>query len=255
MKILVLLKETFAAGSRIVLVSPTEIDDRDISYSINPYDEHALEEAIRIKEKHGGEITVFLAAREQAAASLRDALALGADRAILLVADITGRKDSLITSKILVDAIKEEGDFDLILSGWTDIDEKNAQVPGRLSESLQIPFINIVTEIMEIKCLERKITCRREGDGCDEIIEAEMPALISVQKNINEPRYPKVQDILEAGKKKIELRRINTAEEDDGIAIRYELVGKKRARIRFDSSDPKKTARELVEKLMEAKVL
>ena len=252
MKILVLLKETLATGSKIVLSSPVKIDDSEVQYTTNPYDEHALEEAVRIKEKYGGEIEVLSAGRQDAASILRNALALGADRAVLVIA---GVKDSSDTSRVLAETIKERATFDLILAGWTDVEIKDSQVPGRLSEFLQVPLINIVNEIIGIDCAERKITCRREGDGQDEIIEATLPALISVQKNINEPRYPKVQDIIEAGKKKIDMRSANIAADSNDLVIRYTPVRKKRLGVRFDSSDPRKTARALVQKLLESKAL
>lgn len=251
MKILVLLKETFATDFKVVLKSPDKIDETLVTYIVNPYDEYALEEAVKIKEELGGEVILYTVGREETAATLKNALAMGADRAILITA---GAKDSLTVTELLTETIKQKDpDFDLILAGWIAIDDNNAQVPGRLSTLLGIPLVNVVTKLnVDIK--QRKILCEREADGVQEIVEAGLPAVVAVQKGINVPRYPTVQNILQAKKKKIEVISPEITGERKTV-IRYELPRKRNAVHLFDDADPQLAVSRLVQKLREDKVL
>jgi electron transfer flavoprotein beta subunit len=251
MKILVLLKETFATDFKVVLTPAGKIDDTQVSYIVNPYDEYALEEAVRIKEDMGGEVVLYTAGRYDAVATLKNALAMGADRAVLIK---TKAKDSLTVTKLLAETIKkEDNDFHLILAGWIAVDDNNAQVPGRLSTLLGVPLVNVVTNI-KIDINQRKILCEREGDGVQEFVEVELPAIIAVQKGINVPRYPTVQNILQAKKKKIQIISPEVERKDNSV-ITYQLPRKRKAALLFDNSDLQQAVFQLVQKLQEDKVL
>jgi len=248
LKIIVLVKETFDTEAKILLESPNNISQKDVKYIINPYDEFAIEEALRIVEKFGGEVILCSVGREDSQITIRSGLALGADRAKLIV---SGATDSITVSKFLAQSISQEG-FDLILAGWVAIDDNNAQVPARLSELLQIPLVNVV---IEIEISEDKIICRRDSDDKIEIVETGLPAIIAVQRGINEPRYPTVKNILQAKKKKIEFLYMEKIKEKVNINISYDVIQSKRKGLLIDGSSPQKAVTILVEKLKEAKVL
>ncbi|MFZ5752914.1 MAG: electron transfer flavoprotein subunit beta/FixA family protein [Bacillota bacterium] len=251
MKILVLLKETFATDFKVVLTPAGKIDDTQVSYIVNPYDEYALEEAVKIKEDMGGEVILYTVGRKDGAATLKNALAMGADRAMLITA---GAKDSQTVTELLAETIKQKDpDFDLILAGWIAIDDNNAQVPGRLSTLLGLPLVNVVTKL-NINIKQRKILCEREADGVQEIVEVELPAVIAVQKGINVPRYPTVQNILQARKKKIQIIFPEVENKHDSV-ITYQIPRKRKAALLFDNSDPQQAVFQLVQKLQEDKVL
>jgi len=206
MKILVLVKETFDTEARIELDSTGKIVDTNIKKIMNPYDEYAVEEAIQIKEKQGAEITVISLGPDKAVDILRQALAMGADKAVLLNDPAFLGGDEYSRAKILAKAINEI-EYDLILAGWVAIDDGSAQIASRVAEILNIPQITVVTNLQFVA---GKVLADREIDGGIEKIEATLPVLITVQKGINEPRYPSFKGIMQAKKK--ELKKISSAD-------------------------------------------
>jgi len=167
---------------------------------INPFDENAIEEALRLREKIGGRVTVISMGPPQAETSLRKALAMGVDRAILLSDKSFAGSDTLATSYTLAMAIKKLGKFDLILSGNQAIDGDTAQVGPGLAEWLNLPQI---TYARKIEVNEKKIRAERTLEDSFELVESPLPALITVTKEINEPRYPSLKGVLRARKEKI----------------------------------------------------
>lgn len=251
MRIIVLLKELFDTDSRIVLTPDGDLDNSSVRYAINPYDEYALEEAVLLKEQYGGEVIIYTLGREEAVPNIKGSLAIGADRAVLIKSKA---KDSINISQSLANSIAaNDGDFDLILAGWVSVDNNNAQVPARISQLLNIPLVNVVTDL-KINHETGIITCRRESENQQEIIEVKIPAVVTVQKGINKPRYPTVQNILESYKKEI---RICTAKAQDlkGVSLKYRLPVKSKLGYRIDGTDPNKAVGELIAKMQEAKAL
>jgi len=167
---------------------------------INPEDKHALEEALRIKEKNNAKITVLTMGPPQAEVALREALAMGADEAILLGDRKFAGSDTWATANALSCAVKKIGNYDLILCGRQAIDGDTAQVGPQLAEAIQIPQ---VTYGQKIEILENKAKVERELEDGYEIIETPLPALITVTQNINHPRYPSLQGIDAAFEKEI----------------------------------------------------
>lgn len=252
MKIIVLVKETFATDTNIILTSNGEIDNSSQKYILNPYDEHAVEEAVRIKEKFGGEVVLYTVGREEAVPNIKGALAFGADRAVIIN---SGIKDSGSISNLLGQTIvREEESFDLILAGWIAVDDNNAQVPARLGVILGVPCVNGVTEI-RINGGENKLSCLREGENIKELVEVGLPAVVAVQKGINNPRYPTVQNILQAKKKKIKVIEQDILENHLTPQIYYRLPHRSKAGYLINGSEPEKAVAELVSRLQEAKVL
>lgn len=197
MKIAVLLKQTFDTEAKITIDSKGQISRQGVSLIINPYDEYAVEEALRLKEKNGGEVTVVSAGAPEAQDALRQALAMGADKAVLITDDALAGGDEYTAAVVLAKALGAM-EFDLVLAGWRAIDDGSSQVAVRVAELLGLPQANVVTRL-EVE--GGKATATREIEGGSEVLEVPLPALITAQKGLNEPRYPSMKGIMQAKKK------------------------------------------------------
>jgi len=171
---------------------------------INPFDEYAIEEALRLKEKHGGTVKVITMGPPWAADALRDAIAMGADEGWLATDRVFGGADTWATSLTLAKCIQKMGPYDLIICGLKTTDGDTGQTGPEMAEHLDIPHACYVSEIKELK--DRKITLRRNMDDGVETLEATLPLLLSVGKDINQPRLATLRGRLKA--KKAEIREI-----------------------------------------------
>ncbi|MEC0091723.1 electron transfer flavoprotein subunit beta/FixA family protein [Paenibacillus macquariensis] len=196
MNIYVILKQTFDTEEKIV-IQDGEISDDGVKYVINPYDEYAVEEAIRQKEQHGGSITVVSIGPIRTAEALRTALALGADEAVLITDDRIG-SDEFSISKVLAAYFANNQPYDLILGGNFSIDNGGGQVAIRLSQLLQIPH---VSSIIKIDVSSDHAIVLRDSEGDTETVKVTLPALFTAQQGLNEPRYPSLPGIMKAKKK------------------------------------------------------
>jgi len=167
---------------------------------INPFDENAIEEALRLREKHGGKVTVMTMGPPQAETALRSALAMGADEAVLLTSRDFGGADTLATSYTLCAAIRKLGEFDLVICGRQAFDGDTGQVGPGLAEHLGIPQI---TYAIQVEMTDGRCRVRRLLEDGFEVVEARRPVLLTVVKQINEPRYPRLRNVLAAKKKQI----------------------------------------------------
>ncbi|WP_124726997.1 electron transfer flavoprotein subunit beta/FixA family protein [Staphylospora marina] len=259
MNILVCLKQTFDTEEKITLENG-RISEDGVEFVINPYDEYAVEEAIRLKEKHGGEVTVITVGPERAEQALRTAMAMGADKGIIVdLEDVEEELDEHSIAKILATTIKEECDeFDIILCGYMAVDDGSAQVGPRLAELLDIPHIST---IVKLDIDGDKVTVEKDVEGDVETIESKLPILVTAQQGLNEPRYPSLPGIMKAKKKplsRIEPDDLDLDEEE--ISARTEtlevfLPPKKQAG-KILQGDIKDQVRDLVHLLhTEAKVI
>ncbi len=196
MKILVCLKQTFDTEAKVVLDGNGKIDRKGVSMIVNPYDEFAVEEALKIVEKDGGSVTVVSVGDAGTQDALRQALAMGADDAVLVDAGDT-ELDEYSTATILAKAISGL-EYDLVLGGFRAIDDGSAQVCGRVAEILNIPVVNVITKL---EVAGGKATATREIEGGNEVVEVALPAVFTAQKGLNEPRYPSMKGIMKAKKK------------------------------------------------------
>ncbi len=164
---------------------------------INPFDENAVEEALRVKEKCGGKVTVISMGPPQVESTLRDTLAMGVDEVILISDRAFAGADTLATSYTLGRTIEKYlSDYDLIIFGKQAIDGDTAQVGPGVADYLNIPQMTYVVKIEEVS--ENKLIVKRELEEGYEIIESKMPAVITVIKGINEPRYPSLKGKMKA---------------------------------------------------------
>lgn len=198
MNIVVCLKQTFDTEEKIV-IEDAKIREDGVEFIVNPYDEYAVEEAIQLKEAHGGEVTVITIGPDRAEQALRTALAMGADRAIL-INDESLFGDEHTTAKVLAAAIKKLS-FDIIIVGYMAVDDGSAQVGPRLAEELGIPHISTITKLTiegEVARVEKDV----EGDVA--YMKTTLPALFTAQQGLNEPRYPSLPGIMKAKRKPLD---------------------------------------------------
>jgi electron transfer flavoprotein beta subunit len=174
------------------------IDPSGVHYMLNPYDEFAVEEALKIRDVEGGEVLVVSLGGEACRESLRKALAMGADRAVLLKDD--AERDSYALAKGLAEYLRQQ-EPDLILVGKQSIDYDNQQVGGLLAGFLGLPSVGVV---VKLEISGGAVAAEREIEGAHERVEASLPCVISTQRGLNEPRYPSLKGIMQAKKKTIE---------------------------------------------------
>jgi len=186
---------------------------------MSDFDKNALEEAIRIKEKLGGEIITLTVSSEDAKAVLREGLALGADKAYWLNDPALQGTDTWGTAYVLAEMVKKIGEFDLILCGDSSLDSFSGLVGPRLSEMLNVPQI---TSVGKVTVEGDAVIAERSLEDASETVKAKMPALISVTREINQPRIPSLMMIMKASKKEIvgwSLKDLNVTAEKIGSRI------------------------------------
>lgn len=257
MNIYVLLKRTFDTEEKINVVDG-QIDDEGAEMIINPYDEYAVEEAIHQRDEHGGEVTVVTIGDSDSEKQLRTALAMGADRAVLInTEDDLEDGDQYTTARIL-ETYFEENEADLILGGNVAIDEASGQVGPRLAERLGISY---VTTIVSLEIDGEVATVEKDVEGDVEVIEAKLPLLVTCQQGLNEPRYPSLPGIMKAKKKpldELELDDLDLEEEDVEAKTRtiQIFMPEEKQAGKMLEGEPKEQVQELVQLLKdEAKVL
>jgi electron transfer flavoprotein beta subunit len=178
------------------------IDRSSASGEINPFDLNALEAAVQLKDKLGGTVTTISMGPPQAESSLRDSLARGADRAILLAGKEFAGADTWATSYVLASAIKKLGKFDIIICGEKTVDGDTGQVGPEIGEWLSIPHIAYVSEVQEVNATGITVVAEMESDHY--AIQSPFPTLLTVTKDVNVPRLPSFQDKMKARKAEIE---------------------------------------------------
>jgi electron transfer flavoprotein beta subunit len=177
--------------------------DETVKFIINPYDEHALEQALLIREGKGGsEVIAVTVGKEAAAGTLRSALAMGADRGILVKTDAYFT-DSLETGRLLKRAIELDGSPGLIFTGKQSVDTEGMQVPFRLAALLDLP---VVVDVVAFSMAGGVVTVEREGEGgVREVIEMTAPCVVGAAKGLNRPRCPTLPEMMKAKKKDIKI--------------------------------------------------
>lgn len=259
MNILVCLKQTFDTEERIT-VAQGRVQEDGAEFVINPYDEYAVEEAIRLKEEHGGEVTLITIGPERAEQALLKAMAMGADKSIIVNIDELGDSvDEHTIAHILAGTIKQQNlAFDLILCGYMAVDDGSAQVGPRLAELLNIAHIST---IVKLTVNGDEAIVEKDVEGDLEHLTAKLPLLLTAQQGLNDPRYPSLPGIMKAKKKpltRLELDDLSLSAEE--IAAKTEttstyLPPKKQAG-KILQGDINAQAKELVQLLRsEAKVI
>ncbi len=218
MKIVVCVKQVPDTTTRVQVASDgCSVEESGITWILNPYDEFAVEEALRRKEACGGEVIVVCLGPDRASAAIRTCLAMGADRGIHISDPAAQKTDPLGTAKILA-AVIAPLQPDVVLMGKYSIGEDNAQTPSILAEKLNLPQ---VSGAVAIEWKDGQVVAKRDIEGGVEVIACSLPAVISTHKGINEPRYPSLKGIMAAKKKEIQEVKLS------GLGLTEEQVGAK----------------------------
>jgi len=170
---------------------------------INPFDTYAIEEGLRLKEQFGGKVTIVSMGPPQAAEALKEAVAMGADEAILLSDRAFAGSDTWATAYTLANAIRKIGAFDIILCGKQAIDGDTGQVGPGIARQLNIPQLTYVFKIRKLDPESKEVVVERLLEEGREVVETALPALLTVVKDINQPRYPTFMGIRRAAKMQI----------------------------------------------------
>lgn len=174
------------------------IDPAGVTYIINPYDEFAVEAALQLKEKHGGETIVLSVGKDSNKEAIKKAYAMGIEKGILIKTE--NDLDSYAVARNLADVLKEINP-DMVLFGKQSIDYDDSMVGSLTAEMLGIPSVSVV---VSINVDGSKVTCEREIEGGKEVVESSLPAAITAQRGLNNPRYPNLKGIMAAKSKPIE---------------------------------------------------
>lgn len=205
MDIVVLMKRVPATESIVQIADDgASIKTDGIKWVMNPYDEFAVEEALRIRQEQGGTVTIVSVGPDKTVETIRTGLAMGADKGILVNDPAALECDGLGLAKILAAVIKELP-HDLIIGGMRAVDDDNYLVGPAVAEFLNIPNVSMVTS-QEIA--DGKIRCQRDVEGGKMVVEAALPALITAQRGLNEPRYASLPGIMKAKKKPIDTKTL-----------------------------------------------
>ena len=262
MNVIVLLKQVPDTETKIqVKPGETSISTDGVTYVINPYDEYAIEEALKIKEAAGeGSVTLVTVGWDKAGEALRTGLAMGADKAVHLNDAAFLGGDACSTAVALGKAIAKL-DCDLVLCGKQAIDNDNHQVGVRVAEVLGVPHIAVVTKL---DLEDGKAVAHREIEGGSEVVEVPLPAVITCQKGLNEPRYASLKGLMKAKKKPLETKApadIDVSADEVGGAgakttVLTMAMPPEREAGRIVEGEPEDAAKEVVKLLREeAKVI
>ncbi|MBN1527510.1 MAG: electron transfer flavoprotein subunit beta/FixA family protein [Thermoleophilaceae bacterium] len=201
MRVLVCVKRVPLTGGRMVLTEDDQaLETRHLGFTISPHEECGVEEAVRLVEQHGGEVTVLALGPPEAEEQIRDTLAIGADRGILVATD-GGEWDPQATAAAIVAAVRAEEEFDLIVFGNESADSGNYQVGIRVAHALGRP---VVTGLKGLSVEDGVARCEQEVPGGRDVYRVPLPAVVSVLEGINLPRYPSVPAKLRARSKPVE---------------------------------------------------
>ncbi len=187
-------------AERTLRAEDSRLDRASVDGVINELDEYAIEEGLRQAEAHGGEVTILSMGPEKTSESIRKALSMGADKAVHLVDEALAGSDALATSLALATVLRRLG-FDLVILGAEATDARTGVLAAMLAERLGVPQLSLATKV-EIS--DSGITVHRQTDYGYDVVQASLPAVISVMEKINEPRYPSFKGIMAAKKKPAE---------------------------------------------------
>jgi electron transfer flavoprotein beta subunit len=256
MKIVVCVKQVPDTETRI-RIADGKVAESDVNWIVSPYDEFALEEALKIKEQKGGEVVLLSLGPERVVSALRSGLAMGADSAVHLKDAKFDAADTLGVAHALAAAVKAL-EPDLVLTGQQGVGGDNSQIPGMLAEILDWPQVTVAVKV-EVQDGQARV--EREIEGAHETWETTLPAVVSAQKGLNEPRYASLKGIMAAKKKLIETRDAAALGlPAEALAPKTRVVAMdqppSRGAVKMIEGDPETQSRELLRLLHEeAKVI
>lgn len=226
MKIAVCVSHVPDTATKIKIGSDGKsIDPSGVTFVVNPYDEYAIEEALKTKENFGGEVSAISVGDESNKESIRKALAMGADNGILLKDE--NKRDSIAVAKALAEEIKSLG-CEIVFMGKQSVDFDNS-ITGQLTAEML--NYSCVTTVVDLKIIDKKVIAEREIESGREVVESELPIVITAQKGLNEPRYASLKGIMAAKKKVIEEKAAAACDNQTEILKMYNPLPKNPGKI------------------------
>ena len=231
---------------------------------INPWDEYAIETGLKLKEAHGGQVTLLSLGQPEAVEALKTGLAMGADEAILISDPALKNSDSLVTARVLAAAINKVGEYDLIIAGRSAIDGNTWATGVQVAALLDLPQISYVAELKAVDPAIKTINAVRLVKGGRQTVSSRLPAVISVVKEINEPRYPSFIGIRKAAKatiptwNSVDLGFMAEQVGQAGSQVRWpelSLPSTREAKTEFIEGSPEEAAQSLADKLVAEKII
>ena len=239
--------------ARIKIADGRRIDESGLKFIVSPYDEFALEEAIRLKESKGGDVTVLSFGPDRVQQALRECLARGATKALHVKGE-TGNADSFGIARVLAAAIKTIP-HDIVFFGKQGVGTDNSLVGPMVAELLGYPQVNVVTHL---EVGEGKVTAHREIEAAEEVLEAATPVVVTAQKGLNEPRYASLKGIMAAKKIPIEAKNVTDLGLQDSdiynqrvTIVSLELPAEKSGGRKIEGGDPAVAAKEILKYIRE----
>ena len=264
MKVIVLIKQTPDTAQLSPNMDGLALSAEGGPRIVNPWDEYALEMGISLAEDHNGDCVILSMGRPTATEAIKTGLAMGANEAFLLTDPAFEMSDSLATARILAAAIDKMGDYDIVVAGKSAIDGDTAQAAVQAAALLDIPHLGYVAEVKGVDFAAKTITVVRALEGGRETVTSSLPAIISVLKEIGEPRYPSFMGIRRAAKAQIpqwSLADLNLSADEVGVAgsqvqwPQVSLPPVQSASLDLIEGDPEEAARVLADKLLAEKVI
>lgn len=257
MKIVVCLKQVPDMESKFKIVD-NKVDEAQIAFKMNDFDNYAVEAALQLKEKLGGEVVIVSVGPDRAAKDIRQAFAMGSDWGIHVVDPEISAGDNFVIASTLQKAIESIGDVDLVLTGVQAEDDQAAVTGVMIADMMGVPHCTNVVKL-EVGSDGKSLTLNRELEGgLNEVIETSAPAVLSIQSGINEPRYPTLPGIMKAKKKKLDVKSgadlgVSAASKTEFIKMYFPTA---ESMAEIIEGDPATAAATLVDKLKnEAKVI
>lgn len=263
MNIIALIKQVPDTAQLSKTVDGLKLMEEGSPRIVNPWDEYTLETAIQLKEAHGGQVTVLCLGKPEAMEALKTGLAMGADEAVLVSDPAMDNSDTLVTARILVAAITKIGSFDMIIGGRSAIDGNSAATAVQVAALLNLPQISYVAKL-EVDPSAQTLKATRLLEGGRENVRSKLPAVVTVVKEINEPRYPSFIGIRKAAKATIPtwgLSDLGLAEDQVGSAgsqarwPQVTLPPVREARVEIIEGSPQEAAKILADRLEAEKVI
>ena len=262
MKIAVCVKQVPDMESKFTVVDNIRVDESQIAFKMNDFDEFAVEAALQIKEKLGGEVIIVSVGPERIVKDIRQAFAMGADWGIHVQDPQIDAGDSYVVAGSIEKAIEKIGGVDLILTGVMSEDNQNALTGVMVADMMKMPSCTNVVKL-EIGGDQKSITVNRELEGgLNEVLEMPLPAVLSIQSGINQPRYPTLPGIMKAKKKRLDIMKAadlglsELGKEGSKTELAKMFVPVSEHKAEIIQGDPKQAAAALINKLKnEVKVI
>lgn len=260
MNIVVCVKQTPDTAATVT-VDGGKVSWGDAPLVLNPWDEYAVEEALQIKEEHGGQVTALSLGPEDAQEALKQSLAMGCDQAILISDPAFAGLDTLQVSKVLAAAIQNVGEVDMVFFGRSSVDSDTGITGTQVARRLGFPSLILVSKVMALDPEGKKITVERMLEEGRQEVSGPLPAVLSVVKEINEPRYPSFMGIRKASKAEIPVwsgSEIGLSEGLDSAVHWPEIIEPPKVETEaemIEGDTPEEKAKKLAERLAEEKVI